>query len=274
MGKFDGYLLVVDFDDTFRPYGQREVPEENLQAAAYFMEEGGLFTVATGRDPLSFLSIRDLFTINAPAVLSNGAVLFDPESGEDLYESFLPFSCRRDLTALLEAFPEIGLEIIRGTDVRVVRSNTNLEHHLRAMGAEVHLTDMDRILFPWTKAAVILPGDLHRISADAHAVISWLEEHCPGAYDAVASGAIVDIAAAGNNKGTGVEKLAGFMDIPRERVVCVGDSWNDLPMLRFAGHSFAPENALDEVKGEPGVIIVGPCFRCLADVVDHLENEK
>ena len=46
MGKFDGVLLVSDFDDTL--YGtDLTVSRENVEAIAYFTAEGGRFTVAT-----------------------------------------------------------------------------------------------------------------------------------------------------------------------------------------------------------------------------------
>ena len=48
MGIFTDYLLVSDFDLTLTNAEDR-VPEANLRALAYFMEQGGAFTVATGR---------------------------------------------------------------------------------------------------------------------------------------------------------------------------------------------------------------------------------
>ena len=35
-GKFEGYLLVTDFDDTFCPEHGAPVPEENRRAARRF----------------------------------------------------------------------------------------------------------------------------------------------------------------------------------------------------------------------------------------------
>ena len=54
-----------------------------------------------------------------------------------------------------------------------------------------------------------------------------------------------------------MRRLASLLDIAPGKVVCVGDSWNDLPMLRAAGRAFAPANALEAVRAEPGVITVG-----------------
>ncbi|MBQ3276649.1 MAG: HAD family phosphatase [Oscillospiraceae bacterium] len=273
MGRFSGWLLVADFDDTLRPYGTGgPVPEANRRAAEEFMAEGGLFTIATGRDPRSYLHIRPLLKTNAPAVLSNGAVLFDGDRLESVYESFLPFSCRADLRAALDAFPGLGMEVHRGADVCVCRWSAGVEKHLRNMGAEVRLAEMERVLFPWTK--VVLAGE--ELSAGenelSHAVTAWFRERFPDKYEAVPAGPLVDVVAAGSDKGTGVTRLAALLDVDPERVVCVGDSWNDLPMLRAAAFAFAPSNALEAVRAEPGVVTVGESSVCLRDVVEHLRE--
>ena len=49
MGKFDGILIASDFDGTVAVDGI--VSPENRRAIDYFMENGGMFTLATGRAP-------------------------------------------------------------------------------------------------------------------------------------------------------------------------------------------------------------------------------
>lgn len=273
-GKFEGYLLVTDFDDTFCPEHGAPVPEENRRAAQYFMDEGGLFTIATGRDVRSYYSIRDKFTVNAPLVLSNGAVIFDGESGESWYESFLPFSCRNDLTAARDAFPGTGMEVHRGADVRVCGRNATLEEHLSRMGVPVSEADPGHILYPWTKVVLVAPDELRAESETAHALCAWIAAQFPGRYEAVPSGALVDVVAAGSDKGSGVRRLAEFLDILPENIVCIGDGWNDIPMLRAAGRAFAPETALPEVLALPNVTKLGAPDRCVRDVINRLEAEQ
>ena len=273
-GKFEGYLLVADFDDTFCPKHGAPVPEENRRAARRFMDEGGLFTIATGRDVRSYYSIRDKFTVNAPLVLSNGAVIFDGESGESWYESFLPFSCRSDLLAARDAFPGTGMEVHRGADVRVCGSNATLEKHLSRMGVPVSEADPGHILYPWTKVVLVAPDELRAESKTAHALCAWIEEQFPRRYEAVPSGALVDVVAAGSDKGSGVRRLAEFLDILPENIVCIGDGWNDIPMLRAAGRAFAPETALPEVLALPNVTKLGAPDRCVRDVINRLEAEQ
>ena len=56
------------------------------------------------------------------------------------------------------------------------------------------------------------------------------------------------------NKGSGVKKLCGLLDIPMEAVMALGDSGNDLTMLQSAGLGIAMGNAPDFVKAAADVV--------------------
>jgi hydroxymethylpyrimidine pyrophosphatase-like HAD family hydrolase len=49
-------------------------------------------------------------------------------------------------------------------------------------------------------------------------------------------------------------KLCADFQIPRERVLAIGDSRNDVPMLQWAGTGIAMGNALPEVKGSVRIV--------------------
>jgi len=87
MGKFTGVLLASDFDNTLI-YTERAlrtgspVPplsEANRNALEYFMAEGGLFAIATGRALPAFMNYAPQVPMNAPGVVCNGAMLYDFE---------------------------------------------------------------------------------------------------------------------------------------------------------------------------------------------------
>ncbi|HCD10628.1 MAG TPA: Cof-type HAD-IIB family hydrolase, partial [Thermoanaerobacter sp.] len=42
--------------------------------------------------------------------------------------------------------------------------------------------------------------------------------------------------------------LGGYLGIEREEMIAIGDSENDIEMIKFAGLGVAVENAIDEVK--------------------------
>lgn len=272
MGKFDGMLLVSDYDDTFCPYGLPEPPAANRGAAEYFMAEGGRFTIATGRPPRSYLAVERTFTVNAPVILCNGVVLFDSAARENIYEGFLPFTSRRDLPDVLADFPEYGMEVHRGTEVLVVRRNSGVEAHLAEIGAEIVMADAEKIPCPWTFACFCSPLPLGEESDRTRALARALTDRYPGRYEAVPSGGIIDVSAKGHDKGSGLRRLAEYMGMGQENIFCVGDNHNDLPLLRAAARAFAPRDAIANVRREPGVITVGPSAGCLRDVVRCIEE--
>ncbi len=95
MGKFDGILICSDIDGTLLSLDTKPVDNEvkhyitdkNAAALKYFTDEGGLFTVCTGRLP-DFVGRLDA-PINAPLICSNGALVYDSIKKEVIRESVI-----------------------------------------------------------------------------------------------------------------------------------------------------------------------------------------
>ena len=68
MGKFSDVLLTVDYDRTLTA-PDSSIPERNLEAIRYFMENDGAFTVNTGRSVPMIRAFRDRVPVNAPLLL-------------------------------------------------------------------------------------------------------------------------------------------------------------------------------------------------------------
>jgi Cof subfamily protein (haloacid dehalogenase superfamily) len=59
---------------------------------------------------------------------------------------------------------------------------------------------------------------------------------------------IVDILNAGCSKGHALERWANFRGIDRSEVMAIGDNYNDIEMLKFAGYPVIMGNATDALK--------------------------
>ena len=108
MALYDDILLTVDYDRTLTG-PDSVVPQRNWDAIAYFVENGGTFTMNTGR---STTTMRDLlYTLpnNAPLLLYNDSAAWDGEKLIDLKIIDLPMW--EVLDAVGQAFPEMNLEI-------------------------------------------------------------------------------------------------------------------------------------------------------------------
>ena len=83
MGKFEGVLICTDCDGTLTD-ANGELSEANARAIKYFQEEGGKFTLATGRFPDHLNKYSDKLKVNAPVISLNGVLLYDVEKEEKI----------------------------------------------------------------------------------------------------------------------------------------------------------------------------------------------
>ena len=84
MADFSDVLLTVDYDRTLTA-PDASIPENNLEAIRYFMQNGGVFTVNTGRTIASSGVFIDRVPVNAPLLLYNGSAAYDHETNDFLF---------------------------------------------------------------------------------------------------------------------------------------------------------------------------------------------
>lgn len=241
MGKFNGYLFVSDMDATLLT-NEHTVSDKNRQAIEYFISEGGLFTVASGRMVDAVREYLKYIPINAPAVLHNGAKLYDFGKERTLFERTIEEERKSAVKRVHDDFPDIGIEIYANERVYVYQRCMETERFL-TKNYKVEYSVPDRLWNePWIKTLFIAERD----RLDEFEPI-YRREYDSG--NAVRSGDMyLDIVANGVSKGGGVEKLAQLFGIDRAHIIAAGDNMNDLSMLEFAHLSYAVENAEPQAK--------------------------
>jgi len=72
----------------------------------------------------------------------------------------------------------------------------------------------------------------------------------------------------GVNKGNGLRKLAGILNIDIKDTVAIGDNFNDLPMIETAGLGVGVKNTVEDMKHFCDVITEGTCDQsAVAEVI-------
>ena len=238
-------LFVTDLDGTLLPEGQK-VPPSNIKAVQDMIEAGIIFTIATGRMYSASVEIARSLDVDVPIITYNGA-LIKTVGGEVFYSAYLE--------------PELIAEI---TDFCQERnwhlqsySNDNLyypEYNDFAKGYEAALKIPEGTAIGWDglrNCTVNVPKMLS-ISSGAEETaqrIKALKEKFGDKINAIRSNAeYTEIIRPEVSKAAAVMILAKKWNIDRSEIMAIGDSYNDLPMLRAAGHSVAMDNAPDDVK--------------------------
>lgn len=279
MGKFTGVLLASDYDNTLldtesarRSGGEvPRVSERNQAALRYFMEQGGRFAVATGRALAALEHFVDEIPMNAPAIICNGAALYDFSAREYLDYILLNRDLCRRCQELLLASPTTAAEAypLLESVIHAVRPNAYTRQHEHLTHTTVR-EDASLLEVPQPLTKVIFEDEHAALEALRDRLLAqpWIQE-CEMAFSAAN---LLELTGRGASKGGMVRRLAARLEIPMDHVYCVGDEANDITMLRAAAQGFAPANCVDAVRA-CGATLVADCRHdALAEVVDILDQ--
>jgi hypothetical protein len=85
---------------------------------------------------------------------------------------------------------------------------------------------------------------------------------------------IVDVLNQGCSKGHALERWAKYRGIPREQVMAIGDNYNDIEMLAFAGRPFIMGNASEELKGHGWPVTLSNAENGVAAAIEQVMEVK
>ena len=259
MPKFDGILLISDWDGTLS--FNNEINPKNIEKIKYFQENGGLFTICTGRYPdyLKENGYLDLITPNTYILCLNGAIIQDMRSGEVLYSGGM------DNNSLF-AFDEVIAHNFKFKNLLYYAIGNR---EATAYTKEEYLNEKNNLSPNNTHKLLITTSE----ESEAVAIRDFLREKMGSDYEIMRSWATgIEIIHKENSKGAAIKKLKEITGA--RTVVTVGDYENDLSMLISADISYAVENATEEAKRVAKRRAPHVCDGALAFIINDLENNS
>lgn len=266
MGKFSGLLMVSDLDKTFFADGT-DIPPRNIEAVKYFIENGGKFTLATGRGAVAAKQIAAHIPQNAPEILFNGAMLYDMASETVIEQHGVNTP---DLVTLMhriiEKYPDMMLVVFKDDKMYCISENCD-ERVVAALKNPAVMINVDDLPLPWFKVLCVGRDEVLR------QLQPFVESFGYPELQFVRSTPILlEVVGKDNNKGFGLTNLAARLGIDMKNTVAVGDFFNDEPMFKVAGRVFLPENAAEELK-HYGKVVCNHKQGALGDVIKILDEE-
>ena len=264
MGKFDGILICTDLDGTF--LHQAKASEENCRAIKYFQDNGGYFTVCTGRSH-KFVTEFENYKPNAPLIVSNGTLIIHHQNGQVLDKVPMPEYTSDKIDEIAE----------------LAESDIIFLYDLADGGTHMDGSDMRR----WDKATGVRPSERfctvekpwlkmllqQRTTEDTIAVQKYIEEKWPGMFSTSRSYTIgLELHSPEGGKGPCVDRLRRLMpDV--KLVVGAGDYENDISLIKHADIGYAVANALPEVKAVADRVTVDCTQHAIAKIISDIERE-
>jgi len=250
-------LLAADIDGTLlNP--QFQISEADLAALRRAQADGVEIVLVTGRRHKFALPIAELLGFDLWLISSNGAVTRSL-GGETFHRDLLPVeACRRlcgetrefrgnlVLTFDIEGKGAIVLEHMQDLNASIQRwLEKNLEYIDFVIPIEDSLT-RDPVQAMFCGPIARMRQVLERLAASGvEGQITVSRTEYP-----VRDLSIVDVLNRGCTKGRALERWANFRGIPRGQVMAIGDNYNDIEMLAYAGSPFIMGNASEELRGK------------------------
>jgi 5-amino-6-(5-phospho-D-ribitylamino)uracil phosphatase len=218
-------LIALDMDGTLlRRDGT--VSAENRKWIQKAREQGIEVTLATGRHIRSALPYMEELGFTAPVVTSNGGEVWTADLVL-LERHPLPLEDVRFLHEIALQYKKYGTHIWANTINEIVHWDTFPEKIEQMIWLKFGYQNND---------LSVIQEILHRLQAYGRFEITNSDPRN------------IEVNPAGINKASGLQTVCEHLRISPSRVVTMGDSLNDVAMLRWAGMGIAMGNAQEEVK--------------------------
>ena len=245
--RFD--LLVLDVDGTLHN-SHREISDATKNALIEAQKRGKTIAIASGRSIAGIRQTASAISLEeygGYVIAYNGTTVINCKTGECIYNQTLPadliapvYEEAAKLQVAIMAYRDSAKEIIVAGGV-----TDYVAADAAASCVTIRETDQFVKELSFSINKIFVSGEPDKMKE----VERILQRKFGSVLNVFRSDPYyVELLPKYTDKGVAVDKLVKYMDITKERVMCVGDSNNDLPMLRYAGMGVAMGNASDRIK--------------------------
>lgn len=237
-------MITIDLDGTLlRSDGS--VSDRTVRTLQAARDKGVVVAIATGRMYQTARPYGERLGLgDSPLLLFAGGLIETLESKKILSQQVIPREWAQELADLARR---------RGWQLQ-----TYIDDVLRAARDDEWIRDYERITH---SKACICGDDFYHVQGDCNKLLSrgghddlvarkaLIEKTFPGQFNVLFSApTFLEIMPQGVDKGEGIRRLGELYGIGTDEIMALGDSQNDLDMLKAAGFPVAMANAAEEVK--------------------------
>ncbi len=252
-------LVAIDMDGTLLPTFAQAVSQRNAQALRAAQAAGITVAIATGRRTAYTTPLLDGLglRLDMPLITSNGAVT-RTLGGDPVDRCQLEANVARGLCGILRSFGAMVFTFDRPGAGELVLEDLEQAQGRIALWVQANLSAI-QVVSPLEDAFQdgqspiqgMVAGNLGKMrNAEKAIKASEWSAHCECVRTEYPARdlSILDLLPPGVSKGWALERLAARLGIDRKAVMAIGDNWNDVDMLEFAGQGVMMGNAAGELR--------------------------
>ena len=268
--KHSQWLVASDIDGTLNNK-MRKLPQNNLDAINDFIDKGGHLTLASGRNPESMHRHYKKLPISIPAIVMNGAGIYDFQKEEMVHFNPISEQAMEDVCKLARTYLAIDTLIVAKDIVyitgvglwgKIYALVDGVTHKYYRNINDVPKKDWGKVIFsgpPWR--VKMLKKKFQQIENPDFLLMD-------------SSIATFELLAKGIHKGTSVLQLAKMLGVDKKNTAAIGDYYNDYDMLKSVGVPACCGQAPKSLKAICEYVACHCNEGAVADFLGYLEREK
>jgi Cof subfamily protein (haloacid dehalogenase superfamily) len=252
-------LAAIDMDGTLLPTFAQVISPRTARALKAAQHAGITVAIATGRRTAYTTPLLEGLGLRAdtPLITSNGAAI-RTLGGDSLVRCQLPSETARGLCRLLRPFGAVVFTFDRPGRGELVLEDLEQANGRIALWVEANRNAIE-VVKPLEDA--LLDGEdpiqgmvCGGVSAMRQAEQAIKASEWSGSCECVKTEypardiSILDLLPRGVSKASALQQLATMLGVDRKETMAIGDNWNDVDMLEWAGQGVLMGNAAQELR--------------------------
>ncbi len=248
-GNLKYKLICSDLDKTLLV--DNTIPDFNLEAIQKARDLGVKFVISTGRD-IEIIShlLKQLNTENSEneyTICCSGAKIYENKTKKPIHINYLPNEIVKELFDFGKQFTEIVVLFDTSNGIYVYNSKILAKEAEKVKMVYTDIKTLEEIK-DFKVIRVVYGGEsgeyINKIKDEIKK--SKIFDNKVDYY--VTSNQFLEFNAFGVNKGEALKWLCNYLNINLNETIAIGDSYNDVSMLKVAGIGACVKSAEDEIK--------------------------
>lgn len=260
-------LIVSDIDGTLIS-SKGKISTRTKELVTDYQKKGGYFTIATGRMEAAIIPFIQELNINVPVIVYNGSTIINTNKNKIIYESKLEYNVAK---TAIEICNDYKLDPILYLDKKayICKMTNSIEKHVEK-----------------EKVGCVEVGNLCEFLKEAPTKILFIGN--PNYFDdfiahiqnkveknlnfICSESNYLELLPNDASKGSALQVLASYLNIPMEETIAIGDERNDVSMINVAGIGVAVKNARDDLIQKADYITTQECFQGVEEILYKVIN--
>jgi Cof subfamily protein (haloacid dehalogenase superfamily) len=243
-------LVAIDMDGTLLT-PELDISKDTVETVRSVIEKGVVITLSTGRMYPAALPFAKMLQLDVPIITCNGALTKCSRTGK-VYD-IKNIDIQHTSEILKYCLDEgLSVSIYDNDEIFIEKNSENIDIHEEIDMVEPKaIDDLGKVITNSVIKIMFNSRDKYKLEFHARKLHEMYNEKLNFYFSLPY---FVEIVHKNANKRNALENLSKNMNIKREEIIAIGDNFNDLDMIKYAGLGVAMGNAPQYMKNEADLV--------------------